>query len=540
MRHLFFVLLSLCFILPAFGQNNIKKNASIAYTLGPPTYTVNLSTSSEIAIDTSTGRIYQYHRSTGTWLQLGQGIDVISGGVPPAYTPLRNQSLFAINAVDSLYTYRSGAWRHLNPGGGGAGDDWGAQYVITDSSTLGGAGTSGDPLYWTGASVAGPLTGSGTSLSPLNILSSSISTTHTDSSIDNHLLPSGANKYTLRHNGTTWIANNLLRNDGTGIGINADPKSGYLLNILQTGTTDGIRIESSSDTNATIKIYDGGGNAVFHATSHNIYMKTGQSFVLEPPGGGSFNYGMLFQPAANVTRHVGDGAAMRIAENYAPTASGGDESGLIIEPIVNQTGAADQPVYWLRLGGTIISAIDPVGIYWNQSSGTFLRQSSGTSVKNHLIGNLGIGTGTTSPAAKLQLLGNGATSGTYSLIVTNSGGTTSTAALVVRDDSRVGIGTNAPAEALSVAGNVQMTTAGNKLKIATGPNASMGTATLVGGTVTVSTTAVSSSSTIFLTCDTPGGTQGFLSRGTIVNATSFVINSSSGTDTSTVNWIIIN
>lgn len=83
---------------------------------------------------------------------------------------------------------------------------------------------------------------------------------------------------------------------------------------------------------------------------------------------------------------------------------------------------------------------------------------------------------------------------------------------------------------------------GSKISIATGSNASIGTATLVAGTVTVNTTAVTSSSKIFLTVDTPGGTQGFLSAPTasIVNATSFVINSSSGSETSTVNWWIIN
>jgi len=100
--------------MPAFGQNNIKKTAAITYTLGPPTYTVLLPSSSEIAVDSSTGKIYQYHRTSSTWLQIGQGIDVIAGGIAPAYTPARNQSIFAINAVDSLYHYRSGAWRHLN------------------------------------------------------------------------------------------------------------------------------------------------------------------------------------------------------------------------------------------------------------------------------------------------------------------------------------------------------------------------------------------------------------------------------------------
>lgn len=73
-----------------------------------------------------------------------------------------------------------------------------------------------------------------------------------------------------------------------------------------------------------------------------------------------------------------------------------------------------------------------------------------------------------------------------------------------------------------------------------GTNKSQGLATLVGGTVTVSTTQVLTGDRIVLSRQTPGGTEGFLSAPTasITNATSFVINSSSGTDTSTVFWMI--
>jgi hypothetical protein len=92
---------------------------------------------------------------------------------------------------------------------------------------------------------------------------------------------------------------------------------------------------------------------------------------------------------------------------------------------------------------------------------------------------------------------------------------------------------------VEVAGNVTLTTAGNGLKIKEGSNATMGQATLVGGTVTVNTTKVTASSRIFLTTAVAGGTLGILSVGAMTVGTSFVINSSSGTDTSTVNWIII-
>jgi len=66
----------------------------------------------------------------------------------------------------------------------------------------------------------------------------------------------------------------------------------------------------------------------------------------------------------------------------------------------------------------------------------------------------------------------------------------------------------------------------------------MSVATLVGGTVTVNTTKVTANSRIHLTVETAGGTQGFLSY-TKSAGTSFTINSTSGTETSTVNWVIL-
>lgn len=90
-------------------------------------------------------------------------------------------------------------------------------------------------------------------------------------------------------------------------------------------------------------------------------------------------------------------------------------------------------------------------------------------------------------------------------------------------------------------GNISLNTAGNKLNIATGSNASVGVSgAMTAGTITISTTAVTASSRIFLTHATVSGTLGVLSVGTIVAGTSFVINSSSGTDASTINYWIIN
>lgn len=107
-------------------------------------------------------------------------------------------------------------------------------------------------------------------------------------------------------------------------------------------------------------------------------------------------------------------------------------------------------------------------------------------------------------------------------------------------------------------GNLVLGTAGNKIvstsvasTTAAGAN-SFGKVTLVGGTATVSTTAVTASSIIFLTRQgieaTGAAALGNLSVGTITAGTSFVINALSSTDAtalattdvSSIGWMIVN
>lgn len=88
-------------------------------------------------------------------------------------------------------------------------------------------------------------------------------------------------------------------------------------------------------------------------------------------------------------------------------------------------------------------------------------------------------------------------------------------------------------------GDLSVETAGKGLKIKEGSNAKMGIATLVGGTVVVSTTAVTANSRIMLTHQNSSGTVGFVIVSARTAATSFTILSSSGTDTSNIAWMIV-
>lgn len=105
--------------------------------------------------------------------------------------------------------------------------------------------------------------------------------------------------------------------------------------------------------------------------------------------------------------------------------------------------------------------------------------------------------------------------------------------------NNVAISTNANAGRLEFGGDVILTQVGSGLKIKTGSNATMGTATLVGGTVTVNTNKVTANSNIQLTSQSDGGTPGFVRVSGRTASTSFTITSSSGTDTSVIGWIIL-
>lgn len=86
---------------------------------------------------------------------------------------------------------------------------------------------------------------------------------------------------------------------------------------------------------------------------------------------------------------------------------------------------------------------------------------------------------------------------------------------------------------------LEVATAGFGLSVKSGSNCKMGTATLAAGTVTVSNTSVTSNSLIYVTSQADGGTPGFVRVTAKVASTSFTITSSSGSDTSTVAWLIV-
>lgn len=88
-------------------------------------------------------------------------------------------------------------------------------------------------------------------------------------------------------------------------------------------------------------------------------------------------------------------------------------------------------------------------------------------------------------------------------------------------------------------GDILISMSGKGLQIKTGTDCKLGTAFLVGGTVTVANTSITANSIIFLTSQVDGGVPGFLRITATTIGTSFVITSSSVADTSTVGWVIV-
>jgi hypothetical protein len=120
------------------------------------------------------------------------------------------------------------------------------------------------------------------------------------------------------------------------------------------------------------------------------------------------------------------------------------------------------------------------------------------------------------------------------VVLTAKGASSQTAHLFDATDS-----SNNVVSYVDANGNVGVNKVGSGFAVKEGSNAKMGQATLVGGTSTVSTTAVTSNSRIFLTCNGSSAGYGALAVTTITANTSFVITSTNGADTCPVSWLIV-
>lgn len=184
---------------------------------------------------------------------------------------------------------------------------------------------------------------------------------------------------------------------------------------------------------------------------------------------------------------------------------------------------------WVDTVGNSSYTITSLSTSGNVTTASWVTTGGGSGAVATLSGD----SGTASPSS-----GNITIAGTNNQISTTASGSTITLAATSPFD---------------LTGNLRLTGSGGKLSITPGgAAASIGSASLVSGTVTIATTSVTAASNIFLSrasvAPVATGATGMLTVGTIVNGTSFVINAVQaanasllvGSDTSIVNWWIIN
>jgi len=111
--------------------------------------------------------------------------------------------------------------------------------------------------------------------------------------------------------------------------------------------------------------------------------------------------------------------------------------------------------------------------------------------------------------------------------------------LLIDGNGNLAIGKDSPNYKLDVVGDIGITALGAGLKIKEGTNAKLGITTLVNGAATVATSAVTATSRIMLTIQSPGGTVGSPYIQARVSNASFTIQSTSSSDQSVVAWLIV-
>ena len=335
---------------------------------------------------------------------------------------------------------------------------------------------------------------------------------------------------------------------------------------LQAATQDAVRIlgraGGSSSFVSTLTPPTLAGNATITlpaATSALATLALTETFTnktLTSPAisGGTINnasLGATTRNTAAVTTLAANGAVTMTAGTASTTTTTGTA---VITGGVGISGAMNVGSGVTLSGRLVSGATSAQASYHDNATGTYSTWAHNATA----VGDIGVGNqiisgglttefGLTSRAGNLLLGANTAITVTIStsavtlasgrnLIMSGAGTlTTGTGAIALNGPTTIASGSNL---ALT-SGNITLAAAGNGLLIKEGTNATLGTATLVAGSVVVSTTKVTAASRIQLTGNSDGGTPGWLRVSTRTAGTSFTVTSSSGTDTGTVGWVIV-
>jgi hypothetical protein len=253
-------------------------------------------------------------------------------------------------------------------------------------------------------------------------------------------LPSGTNTQTLRHDGTNWLANSLLSNDGTDIGINTSISSANKLSITSsasntavinavmnnTGTTYGIRASNSSSTYYSAAIFgDVTGNDSYGVLGRsNASVGSGVFGDYIGTGSGSGVVGRVDNASANVNSKGVHGI------NFG--------QGVALAGFVNNAGSTEKTI--MELSSTTTTPAPGIGSRIDFRTG------------NNISG--------TNPIASITATATNITSGSTEGDLSFStifGGTTRTKRMTIQSNGNIGIGTTNPTELLHLIGTAPQT-----------------------------------------------------------------------------------
>jgi len=311
----------------------------------------------------------------------------------------------------------------------------------------------------------------------------------------------------LRINSTTFTTADLLAANqayllttSNYLGIGSSAASG-IFEIITGGTTY---------SNRRFKI-DNGGNICTNSTASVLYRTTNAGsdiaahFMNDPANslssGIAYGWSVAdgqFYTQGNGTRRIKGAAVVPTSTSATPGSEGMD---LVFQTQTGGAAAAQR----LRIGATAITISDAVNLVLNTTTGTK------------------IGTATT-----------------QKLAFYNSTPIVQPANTIAINDVLVNLGLRASGGSSNFTSDLKLDNVGTGFYVKEGTNATMGTATLASGTVTVSTTKVTANSRIYLTINggtlTNVGTPYISARSA---GTNFTISSTNVLDASNVAWVIV-
>lgn len=193
-----------------YSQAQIVKTAGVTYTTGVPVYTPS-PLGSELAVDTASGVLYMYNRGETTWYA-SNPIEIGGGVGAPVHVPSYNRPRFYLTGEHIVYFWTGVAWVKVSGLTTEIQTEIDTKAELSHTHALGdvtqSGATTGQVPKWSGSAWVPANDSSGTSL------------------------PAGVNTNTLRHNGSTWVADTFMLNTGSGLTLNKSNSTGTPLSVL--------------------------------------------------------------------------------------------------------------------------------------------------------------------------------------------------------------------------------------------------------------------------------------------------------------------